>query len=126
VTDSVRVGIIGLARQDAAAQFERRGAAPVLTSDVEAASMLQAGELAYIVGVCESGGGAALAIPMAVAGSARCANLSRLGKAARPEDLPALLESGKVCFGIARDHVADLLPALADAIVARASARPAG
>jgi hypothetical protein len=126
VTDPVRVGVIGLARQQVAAEFERRGAEPVPTSDIEAATMLQAGELSYIVGVCESGGGAALAIPLAIAGPARCVNLSRLGKAARPEDLPALLESGKVCFGVARDHVDGLLGALADAIVARAAAEPAG
>lgn len=124
---SVRVGVIGIASGDVADALRRAGdVEPVVTVDVDAATMLVDGDLSYVVGVCESGGGAALAIPIAILGAEKCVNLSKLGRPTPPEELVAVLEEGRLAFGIARDHVGQLVPQLAAAILVRQdAARPA-
>jgi Protein of unknown function DUF2620 len=116
-SDRIRVGVIGAGREDVLGAL--RGSAgidPVPTSDIDAAGMVLEGELSYVIGVCESGGGAALAIPIAVLGATSCTNLSKLGRPIAEEALPGLLAQGYRAFGVARDHVNDVVPALAAAI----------
>jgi hypothetical protein len=111
---SVRVGVIGISGKEVAELLARSGdIEPVVEVDIQAAQMLAAGELDFIVGVCESGGGAALAIPIAILGSDKCINLSKLGRSASAEEIAASVREGKRAFGLARDHLGQLVPVLA-------------
>jgi hypothetical protein len=115
--------VIGIGRDQVIAELERAtGVEPVPTSDIDAASMLRDGELSYAIGVCESGGGAALAIPIAIVGAEKCTNLSKLGRPVAAGDLPRLLDQGIRVFGVARDHVGKLVPALAEAVTEHSGA----
>jgi hypothetical protein len=120
VTEDLKVGVIGIGRDEIVGILAATpGIEPVATSDIDAATRVQSGELSYIVGVCESGGGAALAIPIAILGADRCANLSKLGRPVAEADLPAVFDSGTRAFGVARDHIPALVPALARAAAER-------
>jgi hypothetical protein len=116
---TVRVGVVGIATGDVADALRRVGdIEPVPAVDIEAATMLVEGDLSFLVGVCESGGGAALAIPIAIAGADKCINLSKLGRPMAAAEIPKLIEEGKRAFGIARDHISVLAPQLGQAILA--------
>jgi Protein of unknown function DUF2620 len=122
---SARVGVIGIAGSEVADALRRAGdIEPVVTVDMDAATMLVNGDLSYVIGVCESGGGAALAIPIAIAGAEKCVNLSKLGRPAPPEEIVELLEEGRRVFGVARDHLGQLVPRLAAAILQRENVAP--
>jgi Protein of unknown function DUF2620 len=123
LTELVRVAVIGIGRDEVLGILGNApGVEPIPTSDIDAASMLQRGEVSHIIGVCESGGGAALAIPIAIVGVDKCTNLSKLGKPASRDELPALLGRGFRVFGVARDHVGQLVPAIAEAVTGRPTA----
>jgi Protein of unknown function DUF2620 len=114
---SLRVGVIGIAGAEVAELLRRDGGIePVIEVDLKAAQMVAGGELDYVVGVCESGGGAALAIPIAILGAERCVNLSKLGRSASAEEIAGYVAGGRVAFGIARDHLRKLVPWLGAAI----------
>jgi hypothetical protein len=116
---SRRVGVIGISGKEVAELLARSGdIEPVVEVDIQAAQMLAAGELDYIVGVCESGGGAALAIPIAILGADKCLNLSKLGRPASPQEIAARLREGRRAFGVARDHLGQLVPDLAAEMLA--------
>lgn len=120
VTEALKIGVIGIGREEVVGILAATpGIEPVATSDIDAATRLLSGELAYIVGVCESGGGAALAIPIALLGAERCTNLSKLGRPVPEAELPAVVGSGVRAFGVARDHIPALVPALARATAER-------
>jgi hypothetical protein len=113
----IRVGVTGLGRGDAVESLRAVGQIePVAMGDMEAATCLTRDELSYVVGVCESGGGAALAMAIALVGPDSCTNLSKMGRPIDPARLPSLLADGVRVFGVARDHVATVVPALGRAL----------
>jgi hypothetical protein len=115
VCGDIKIGVIGIAREEISTVLSREnGLVPVPTSDIDASTRLQSGDLRYIIGACESGGGAALAIPIALLGTDRCRNLSRLGRPAGRDEIRAVVRGGVVAFGVARDHVDDIVATLAD------------
>ena len=121
MTPTLRVAVTGLGRQDVSEALRAVGGIEAVEmSDVEAATAL-GGSVDYVVGVCESGGGAALAMCIAIVGADRCTNLSRMGRATEPERLPGLLDDGVEVFGVARDHVSAIVPGLGRALLARAA-----
>ena len=116
----MKIGVIGIGRDEIVQIVGGLpGAEPVATSDIDAAMRIQSGDLSYMIGVCESGGGAALAIPIAILGADRCTNLSKLGRPVPEAELPGVVESGIQAFGVARDHIPALVPALVRALAAQ-------
>lgn len=116
----IRVAVTGMGRQDVSEALNSHdGIEPVPMSDLEAAAALQQGSVSYVVGVCESGGGAALAMAIAVVGPAACTNLSSMGRPPDPQSLPAHLDAGVRVFGIARDHAARVASELGRALLDR-------
>ncbi len=121
MSESLRIAVTGLGRSEVSRTLASVGGIePLPMSDVEAAGALSRGELSAIVGVCESGGGAALAMAIAVVGADACTNLSKMGRPADPARLPELLAGGVRAFGVARDHVEIVVPALGRALRAHA------
>ena len=122
MSESAKIGVIGIGREEIVQIVDATpGADAVTTSDIDAATRLQAGELKYMIGVCESGGGAALAIPIAILGADRTTNLSKLGRPVPEAELPGVIDSGVVAFGVARDHIPAIVPGLVRALTARAA-----
>jgi hypothetical protein len=119
------VAVTGLAREEVIARLGD-GIESRALSDVEAASDLAAGAIDYVIGVCESGGGAALAMSIAIVGPEACVNLSKMGRPVARDELPQVLDAGARVFGIARDHIPGLVPALAESLQRRGAPIDAG
>jgi hypothetical protein len=100
-----------------------RSAAPAGTtvdalSDYQAANDIRTGKADAAIGVCQSGAGGALAIPMALLGSPVCAQLSTPSRKPTAEEIAAAVTSGKKVFGLALGHIDEAIPTLVRALTA--------
>jgi hypothetical protein len=93
-------------------------------SDYQAANEIRTGQADAAIGVCQSGAGGALAIPMALLGSASCAQLSTPSRQPTDDEIVAAARSGKKVFGLALGHVDAAVPTLVRALTTPAA--PAG
>ncbi|MFH5823526.1 DUF2620 family protein [Georgenia sp. AZ-5] len=87
-------------------------------SDFQAANDVRAGQADVAIGVCQSGAGGALAIPMALLGAGSCAQLSTPSKQPTGEEIREAVASGKKVFGLALSHVDTAIPTLVQALSA--------
>jgi len=67
--------------------------------DLDGAMALQEGKYDYYVGACNTGGGGALAMAIAILGMEQCATLSMAGKILPDAKMKEEVEEGKVAFG---------------------------
>ena len=89
-------------------------------SDYQAANDVRSGKADAAIGVCQSGAGGALAIPMALLGSSACAQLSTPSRQPTEAEILAAAASGKKVFGLALGHVDAAIPTLVRALTSPA------
>ena len=83
--------------------------------DLDATMGMKAGTYDYYVGACNTGGGGALAMALAILGKAKCATLSMPGKSAVMR-IRQEVKDGKVAFGFTAQHKEAVLPVLLKAL----------
>lgn len=88
-----------------------------IKGDLEAAMALKGGEFDYYVGACNTGGGGALALAMALLGADNCATISMPGKIFSNEIIENYVEAGKIAFGFTAQHAEEVLPILLNAFL---------
>jgi hypothetical protein len=88
-----------------------------VSSDMEAAMKLRAGQADYYLGTCHTGAGASLGVLLGVLGSGTCHTFGR--RVPTEEDVAELLDGGKKVFGFGMDQISDTAPVIAHAIAAR-------
>ncbi|WP_019119519.1 DUF2620 domain-containing protein [Brevibacillus massiliensis] len=88
-----------------------------VTSDFEAAKKIKAGEADYYLGACNSGGGAALSIPIGILGYSNCATVAKLGGKPDAKNIEKLVSEGKVAFGMAVESVEDAVPLIISSLL---------
>lgn len=88
-----------------------------IKNDLEAVSALKNGKFDFYVGACNTGGGGALAMAMALLGNQLCKTISMPGKIFPDEEIIKAVNEGKVAFGFVDQHAEKVLPVLLDAIV---------
>lgn len=86
-------------------------------SDLDAVMAMQAGQYDYYIGACNTGGGGALAMAIALMGANNCATVSMPGKILPDEEIVAAVNSGKKAFGFTAQHAEQVLPVLLKAII---------
>jgi len=86
-------------------------------SDLEAAMAIKNGEYDYYVGACNTGGGGALAMAMALLGNDNCATISMPGSIKSDEFIIGEVEKGKKAFGFTAQHAEQVLPVLVKEIL---------
>ena len=74
------------------------------------------GKFDYYVGACNTGGGGALAMAMALLGPDKCQTISMPGKILSDADIKAAVDSGKIAFGFTAQHLENVLPVWLKAI----------
>ena len=84
--------------------------------DLDATMGMKAGTYDYYVGACNTGGGGALAMALAILGKAKCATLSMPGKIRSDEEIRQEVKDGKVAFGFTAQHKEAVLPVLLKAL----------
>lgn len=83
-----------------------------IKSDLDAAMAMKANQYDYYVGACNTGGGGALAMAMALVGADACATISMPGKIFADDFIIAEVSKGKRCFGFTAQHAEQVLPVL--------------
>ncbi len=86
-------------------------------SDLDATMGMKSGQYDYYVGACNTGGGGALAMALALLGKAKCATVSMPGNIKSDEEIRSEVRDGKVAFGFTAQHKEAVLPVLLDAFV---------
>lgn len=85
--------------------------------DLEAAMSLKSGENDYYIGACNTGGGGALALAIALLGADNCATISMPGKILSREEIENCVSQGKTAFGFTAQHAEEVLPILLNALM---------
>ena len=85
--------------------------------DLDATMGMKSGQYDYYVGACNTGGGGALAMALALLGKAKCATVSMPGNIKSDEEIRSEERDGKVAFGFTAQHKEAVLPVLLDAFV---------
>ncbi|WP_018963813.1 DUF2620 domain-containing protein [Coprothermobacter platensis] len=113
--------VIGGLNKDAVERATRKAGGDNVTtsvmSDFEAAKKIKAGEADYYFGACNSGGGAALSIPIGILGYSNCATVAKAGGRPKQEEIDKLVESGKVAFGMSVEAIDETVPMLVKSIL---------
>lgn len=87
--------------------------------DIEAAMALKSGQVDYYFGACNTGGGGALAMAIAIAGADKCGTIGMPGKLLPDDEIIAMVKSGKAAFGFTGQDTDRVLPVLVTAILAK-------
>lgn len=88
-----------------------------ITSDFEGAKKIKQGEADYYFGACNSGGGAALSVPIGILGYTKCATVAKAGGRPKAEDIEKLVKDGKVAFGMSVETIEVAVPLLVKSIL---------
>lgn len=88
-----------------------------IKSDLDAAMAIKNGDYDYYIGACNTGGGGALAMAMALLGSNNCSTISMPGSIKSDEFIIEEVEKGKKAFGFTAQHAEQVLPVLIKEII---------
>ena len=83
----------------------------------EAVNAVKKGNFDYYVGACNTGGGGALAMEMALLGMDFCKTISMPGRIFPDDEIIKAVNEGKKAFGFVDQHTEKVLPVLLNAIL---------
>ncbi|MGY1438599.1 DUF2620 domain-containing protein [Streptomyces reniochalinae] len=89
----------------------------VVSSDMDAAMKLRAGQADYFFGTCHTGAGASLGVLVGLMGQPACHTFGRT--VPTEDEVAALLTEGKKVFGFSMDQISTVVPLLTRAVAAR-------
>jgi hypothetical protein len=121
---SVNIVAAGLNREEIVRLAEATAGEGVVVSgmsDFEAATAIKTGAADFYIGACTTGAGGALAIATAVLGHDKVVTLSGLKAAVTAEDVDRYLDEGRCAFGVATQHISELVPTVVRAIAAHSA-----
>lgn len=88
-----------------------------IKSDIEAALAIKTNQADYYFGACNTGGGGALAMAIALLGMSTCATVSMPGKIRSDEEINKEIENGKKAFGFTSQHAERVIPVIMNIIL---------
>lgn len=81
-----------------------------IKGDIEAAMAIKSGEADYYFGACNTGGGGALAMAIALAGADKCCTVSMPGNIKSKEEILSEISNGKIAFGFIPNDAETVVP----------------
>ena len=87
-----------------------------IKSDIDAAMDVKMGNVDYYFGACNTGGGGALAMAIAIAGADKCATLAMPGNILEEEKIRDEVKTGKVAFGFTPQSAEQVIKIVAEYI----------
>lgn len=81
-----------------------------IKSDIEAAMAIKTGAADFYLGACNTGGGGALAMAIALLGMNQCATISMPGNIKSEEEIKAEVDAGKKAYGFTAQHAEQVIP----------------
>ncbi|QDY78384.1 DUF2620 domain-containing protein [Streptomyces qinzhouensis] len=103
---------------DAIGRLGLEGVEITVSSDLDAAMKLPAGQADYYLGTCHTGAGASLGVLVGLLGRPACHTFGR--SVPTEDEARSLLDGGKRVFGFALDRLESVVPVIARAIAGRA------
>ncbi|CDL85937.1 DUF2620 domain-containing protein [Xenorhabdus cabanillasii] len=91
----------------------------VIMNDIEASMAIKNGEADYYFGACNTGGGGALAIAIALIGLDLCATIGMPGKILPDDEIIAHVKAGKKAFGFTGQDIDIVLPVIINTIISQ-------
>ena len=88
----------------------------IIKSDIDAAMEVKMGNVDYYFGACNTGGGGALAMAIAIAGADKCATLAMPGNILEKEKIRDEVKAGKVAFGFTPQSAEQVIKIVAEYI----------
>ncbi|GAA0357172.1 DUF2620 domain-containing protein [Alkalibacterium iburiense] len=88
-----------------------------IKSDLAAANAIKQGKADYYIGACNTGGGGALAMAIAILGRQNTASVSAPGNIKSDEEIIKEVQSGKKAFGFTAQHKDSIVPVLVKEIL---------
>ena len=89
--------------------------------DIQAAMEVKNGQADYYIGACNTGGGGALSMAIALVGHSLCSTLSMPGNIKTSEGIAAEVAAGKKAFGMTTQHIQTVVPVLIENLLAKDS-----
>lgn len=83
-----------------------------IKSDIEAAMAIKTGTADFYLGACNTGGGGALAMAIALLGMNQCATVSMPGHIKSEEEIKSEVEAGKKAYGFTAQHAEEVIPVI--------------
>lgn len=83
-------------------------------SDLDAAMAVKAGQADFYIGACNTGGGGALAMALALLGRENCVTVSMPSSVMTEDEIREHVKSGKKAFGFTAQHKEVVIPAIID------------
>jgi hypothetical protein len=83
-----------------------------IMDDIQAAMQLKTGQADIYLGACNTGGGGALSMAIALVGMDKCATLSMPSIIKSDAEIAAEVEAGKKAFGFTSQHIDNIVPVL--------------
>lgn len=88
-----------------------------IKSDLGAAMAMKTNQYDYYIGACNTGGGGALAMAIAILGADLCSTISMPGMIKDDEFIIEEVKKGKKAFGFTAQHADNVLPVLVKEIL---------
>lgn len=88
-----------------------------IKSDIEAAMAVKSGTADYYFGACNTGGGGALAMAIALLGMPKCATVSMPGNIRSDDEIIEEIKNGKIAFGFTPQHAEQVIPVIMKEII---------
>ena len=86
-------------------------------SDLEAAMTMKNGQADYYFGACNTGGGGALAMAIALLGMPMCLTASMPGKMLSKDEIIAGIDTGKKAYGFTPQHADEVIEIILEKIL---------
>ena len=87
-----------------------------IKNDLDAVNAIRMGQYDYYIGACNTGGGGALAMAIALLGFDSCKTISMPGRILPDNEIVDAVNQGKVAFGFTAEHAEKVLPVLLKSI----------
>lgn len=81
-------------------------------TDIEAAMDVKTNMADYYLGACNTGGGGALAMAIALLGANNCATVSMPGNIKSDDEIAGEIAAGKKAFGFTAQHIDAVVPVI--------------
>ncbi|MHC5229007.1 DUF2620 domain-containing protein [Enterococcus sp. LJL99] len=86
-------------------------------SDLDAAMAVKTGQADFYLGACNTGGGGALAMALALLGRENCVTVSMPGNLMPEEEIRENVRSGKKAFGFTAQHKETVVPIIMEELI---------
>lgn len=88
-----------------------------IKSDLDAAMAVKSGQADYYLGACNTGGGGALAMALALLGRDNCVTVSMPGNIMTDDEIREQIQSGKKAFGFTAQHKDKVIPVIMEELL---------